>query len=120
MLYNLKGSGVPVTDELRAYIERCLQHPDKFLAGDSVARADVEVEHSSVRDGAKYRAEFTVSTSRGLFRASEWGTTLHEALDLATGELTKELRRSKSKRIDVLRRSALKVKEYLRGWRDKF
>jgi ribosomal subunit interface protein len=120
MQYNLKATDVPVTQELRAYIEKCLQHPDKFLSGDSVAHADVEIEHSALRDGGKYRAEFTVTTSHGLYRASEWGMTLHEALDLAVAELTRELRRSKSKRIDVFRRSALKVKEYLRGWRDRF
>jgi putative sigma-54 modulation protein len=119
MQYNIKGTDVPISDELRSYAEKCLAHAEKFLSGDSVAHADVELEHAPVRDGAKYRAEFTVVSSTGLYRAEAWGTTLHEALDLASDELNKELRRDKSKRIDVFRRSALKVKEYLRGWRRK-
>lgn len=119
MQYNIKGTELPITDELRSYVEKCLSHADKFLADDPSAHADVELEHAGVRDGDKYRAEFTVSASGELYRADAWGETLHAALDLATGELTKELRRTKSKRIDVLRRSALKVKEYLRGWRRK-
>ena len=110
---------MPVTDELRTYVEKCLAHADKFLANDSAAHADVELEHAPVRDGDKYRAEFTVSASGELYRADAWGETLHAALDLSSGELTKELRRTKSKRIDVLRRSALKVKEYIRGWRKR-
>jgi ribosomal subunit interface protein len=119
MQYNIKGTSVPVSDELRAYAEKCLAHADKFLAGDSVAHADIELEHAAMRDGAKYRAEFTVVSSAGLYRAEAWGTTLHEALDVASAELNTELRRNKSKRIDVFRRSALRVKEYLRGWRRK-
>lgn len=117
MNYNIKGTEVPVTDELRTYVERQLAHADKLLAGDSTAHTDVELEYAPVRDGGRYCAEFTLSVGGQIYRAGRWGTTLHEAIDLAGGELTKELSRNKKKKQSILRRTSLRVKEYLRGWR---
>lgn len=120
MNYNIKGSGLPVTDELRTYVEKKLGQADKFLGGDSTAHADVEFEHSQVRDGGKYRAEFTVSASAQVYRAEEWGTTLHEAIDVAAAELVKELRRDKKRHIALVRRGGAIIKGVLRGLRDRF
>ncbi|MEK7612553.1 MAG: ribosome-associated translation inhibitor RaiA [Patescibacteria group bacterium] len=128
--YNIKGTEVQVSDELRAYVERALAHAEKFLAGDSSAHVDVELEYSPLHDpsfaeaskdkGGKYRAEFTVSASGAIYRAEAWGSTLHEAIDLTIAELGQELRRTKDKRRHFLRRGALKVKEFVRGFRNRF
>jgi ribosomal subunit interface protein len=120
MNHNLKGTEVSITPELRAYVARKLAQADKFLQDDSTAHADVELQYSPMRDGGKYRAEFTLRASGALFRAGEWGSNLHEAIDLSIEELVKELRRSKKKQLYFLRRGALRVKEYLRGFRDRF
>ena len=118
--YNIKGTEVQVSDELRSYVERALAHAEKFLSGDSSAHVDVELEHSPLRDGSKYRAEFTVAAAGALHRAEAWGTTLHEAIDLAIAGVGQELRRNKEKNRHFLRRGALKVKEFVRGFRDRF
>lgn len=117
MNYNIKGTNLEVTEELRAYVEKRLAHPDKFLSGDTTAHADVELEYATAREGGTYRAEFTIEASGTVYRAAEWAGALHEAVDLAIEEVTKELRRSKRKRLDVFRHTAVRVKEYLRGWR---
>lgn len=117
--YNIKGSGLAVSDEIRTYVEKRLEHAEKFLQGDSTTHVDVEVEHSEMRDGGKYRAEFTLSCGGAVYRASEWGGTLHEAIDIAVGALSHELRQAKKKRMHVFRHTAIRVKEYLRGWRRK-
>ena len=119
MNYNIKGTGLEVTDELRTYIEKRLAHSEKFINGDTSAHVDVELEHAAAREGERFRAEYTLQCAHHVYRASEWGSTLHEAIDLAGGELTKELRRNKRKRLHMLRHSAVRVKEYLRGWRTK-
>lgn len=128
--YNIKGTGLEVSEELRAYATRQLEKVEKFLEGDATAHADIELEYDQKRDpssakatqgkGGKYRAEFTISATGALYRAQEWGSTMHEAIDLAGSELFRELRRAKRKRFHVFRRGALKVKEYVRGWRDRF
>lgn len=120
MNYNLKGTEVSITPELRDYVERRLAaHVDKFLSRDSTAHVDVELQYEAVRDGGRYRAEFTVSAGGELYRAQEWGTAMHEAIDLALSRLTGELARNKKKRLHVLRRGSMRVKEFLRGWRNK-
>jgi putative sigma-54 modulation protein len=118
MNYNIKGTDIPVTDELRAYVERRLAQADKFLNGDTTAHADVELLYLADGRSGKYRAEFTLSMGAQVHRASRWGSTMHEAIDLAGGEFAQELSREKKKRQSVMRRTSLKVKEYLRGWRD--
>lgn len=117
MNYNIRGTGLDISDELRGYAEKKLQHADKFLGNDSSAHAAIELEHNSARDGEHYRAEFTVSASGAVYRAERWGETVHSAIDLAIGELVNELSRNKKKRLHLVRRSAAKVKDYLRGWR---
>ena len=117
MHYNIKGTDLDITAELRAYLERQLLHADK-LAGDN-AYADVELQYLAEGRSGKYRAEFTASVEGAVYRAEAWGASMHEAIDLASAELVAELRKNKQKRLRVLRHTAVKVKEYLRGWRNK-
>ncbi len=117
--YNIKGTDIEVSDELRSYVERALAQAEKFLSNDPSVHVDVELEHSQVRDGGKYRAEFTAEAQGALYRAEEWGSTMHEAIDLTIAEFAKELRRDKRKRQHFLRRGALRIKEYIRGFRGK-
>jgi ribosomal subunit interface protein len=119
--YNIKGTGVSISDEIRGYLEKKLEHLEKFVRHVDAARIDVELEYDEVWDGPKYRAELThhePGLSQAL-RADVRGTTLHEAIDLAVGELTHDLTKTKQKKHDIFRRTGTKVKEYLRGWRNK-
>lgn len=118
--YNIKGTGLPITDELRTYAEKKLATAEKFLQGDSTAHTDIELEHSQLRDGSKYRAEFTLSSGGTVYRAEEWGETLHAAIDLSIEELVKELRRNKRKHLHLVRRGGAAIKDAIRGLRDKF
>ena len=120
MNYNIKGTGISITLELREYAEKKLGSTDKFVRGNPTAHADVELEFSPLRDGGKYRAEFTVSASGALYRAESWGSTMHEAIDLAVNELVKELRRSKSKHMRLMRRGGALIKDIIRDFRDRF
>lgn len=118
--HNIKGTALAVTDELRSYVEKRLGSAEKFLAGDSTAHANVELEYSQLRDGPKYRAEFTLSAKGEVYRAEEWGTTMHEAIDLAANRLVAELRRTKKKHLALVRRGGVVIKDAIRGFRDRF
>lgn len=119
MNYNIKGTGLEITDEIRNYVEKCLSHAEKFLMRDSAARSDIECEYTEIGHGPKYRAEFNLSSSHGLHRAEAHGNTLHEALDIASAELTKEVRQTKKRRLDTFRKGAARAKDYLRGWTNR-
>src|SRR3989344_8395859 len=83
--YNIKGTGIEVTDELRSYVGRRLAHADKFLRGDPSARVSVELEHASLRDGDRNRAELTVAAGGAGYPAEHWGETMHSAIDVGAG-----------------------------------
>lgn len=120
MNYNVKGTGIDITPEVRAYLDKRLAHLDKFSADLSTARADVELEFE-VSQEKRYRAEL-MFREPGLpapLRAEARGEALHEAIDLAAAELFREMTREKKKRLHIWRRGAARVKEYLRGWRDR-
>ena len=117
MQHNLKGTNIDLTQEIRAYIDKKLSGLDSLLQNGSSARADVELEYL-VSEGRAYRAELMLRDG-GLVRAEARGRTLHDAFDQAVQELFLELSRGKKKRIHTLRHSAARVKEYLRGWRNK-
>lgn len=115
--YNLKGTNLHISDELRSYVEKGLSKADVFVGDDSTARADVELQYLEEGRSGKYRAEFTLSVGGSVYRASCWGSTMHEAIDLASAELSGELSRKKKKKVAVLRRMGVRAKDYLRGFR---
>jgi ribosomal subunit interface protein len=119
MNHNITGTGLSITPELREYVEKKLAQEEKFLQRDSSAHVDVELQFAEGERDKKYRAEFNVSAKTGFFRAQAHGDSMHEAIDLALGELTRELTRAKHKRMRVFRHSAGKVKDFLRGFRGK-
>ena len=99
-----------ISEEIRAYVQKRLQTLDKF-AGDA-SRCDIELQYRALFDGPKYRVELMYhEPGSEIRRVVAEGTTLHEAIDLAAGELFRTLTQSKKKRLQVLRRTAVKVKE---------
>jgi putative sigma-54 modulation protein len=117
MNYNLKGTELSITPEIREYLEKRLSSLDKFLTNKEAARADVELEFLPGEERF-YRAEVTLhDPGQKSARAEARGGALHEAIDLVMGELSGELSRGKKKRLHIFRHSAVRVKEFLRGWR---
>ena len=119
MNYNIKGTGVSITPEIREYLEKKLAALEKFVVQKDLARADVELQFLQ-GEARMYRAELMLHGQEKILRAEARGTTLHEALDLSVGDMTREVTQLKKKRIHVVRRSAAKVKDMLRGLRDRF
>jgi ribosomal subunit interface protein len=122
MHHNLKGTGIDISAEIRTYVEKRLAAIDKLL-GEGAARADVELQYLESEEKT-YRAEFMLhyaphGAADTTLRATARGKTLSEAVDIATEELRLELSRAKKKHIHALRRGAGRVKEFLRGWRDR-
>lgn len=115
--YNIKGTGLEITDEIRTYAEKCLEKAEKFLGGETTAHVDIECEFRGQENGPKYRAEYTLQARGQLYRAEGVRETLHLSLDAAMDDLAAELRTSKRTRMRFVRQSAAKAKEYLRGWR---
>jgi ribosomal subunit interface protein len=114
MQYNLKGTSLDLTAEVRGYIEKKLNRLDE-LVHDDAARTDVELAYLESEEKT-YRAELMLHDGFVL-RAVARGQTLHEAVDVAFGELYTELTRAKDKKRSLVRRGAVRAKEFIRGWR---
>jgi ribosomal subunit interface protein len=108
MNYNVKGTNVTLTAEIHDYLSKKLSSLDKMTESHPDARVDVELQY--LPDEAKmYRTELMLHDGSG--------PTLHESIDTSTAELFHELSRTKKKKQHMFRHSAVKVKEFLRGWR---
>lgn len=119
MNYNIKATGVVLTPEIRSYVERKLHGLDKFFT-DQESRVDVELEYIEPEE-KKYRTELMLHAAGvSPLRTEAHGSALHESIDIAVGELVRELTQTKKKQQHVVRRSAAKVKDFIRGWREKF
>ena len=118
MKYNIKGTGVDISDEIRSYVEKKLHVSEKFLQETSL-HVDVELEYTPNQENKKYRAEFMVTFGGDVHRSEAGGNTLHEAIDIAAGDLSRDLSQLKKKRQHIFRRGAMRVKEYIRGFRSK-
>jgi putative sigma-54 modulation protein len=120
MNYNLKGTNVSITDEIRGHIEKKLSALDKLVKDAGDPRVDVEVEYKE-GEAKTYRAELMLY-AQGVtepLRAEAEGATLHDAVDVAASELLQELTKAKKKRIHMLRHTGARVKDFLRGWRSR-
>lgn len=115
MQYNLLGKGLTITPEIREYVDKKLGSLDKFVHNAAAARVDVELSYLESEERT-FRAELMLYNHK-VMRSEARGRALHEAFDKAMGELYTELSRAKGRRLRHLRHGALKVKEFLRGWR---
>jgi ribosomal subunit interface protein len=120
MNYNIKGTGIVIAPELRSYVEKKLAALEKFVSDIDASRADVELQFL-VGEAKTNRAEVMMHDPAlaAPLRAEARGGAMHEAIDLATGEIMSELTRAKKKRIHLLRRGAGKVKDFIRGFRGR-
>ncbi|MBU6310450.1 ribosome-associated translation inhibitor RaiA [Patescibacteria group bacterium] len=111
-----KATGsVILTDELRDYAIEKLRKVERVLGDDPSVRADIELATTGgARSGIDYRAEIMLSLSGGDLRAEASAETLHGALDEAIENVRREVRRTRTKRRDLLRRGAARVKDIFR------
>jgi len=120
MNYNLKGANVVITDEIRNHIEKKLSALDKLVRGAGDPRVDVGIVYKE-GESKTYCIELQLHASgvTEALQAEAEGGNLHEAIDVAVGELTRELTKKKKKKIHMLRHTGARVKDYLRGWRSR-
>ena len=111
MNYNIKGTDVVVTDELRTYVEKKLATLDK-LAGRDSARVDVVVAYLESEE-KQYWAEMNLHDAGEPLHAESRAATLYGAVDATASELAKELTEAKTRRKTQARHDAVKGKEML-------
>lgn len=115
---NIQGTNYEITDADRTLVNEKISHFDKFMPVSDMEEVLVEVELEKTTDhhnnGKIYRAEFNVKYKKEFKRSELVEENMQIAIELASDQLEKQIRRTKGKKTDLMRRGAAKVKSWLR------
>lgn len=120
----LKGTGLELTEAIEAAADKVVDALNKYVdPTDTSALCEIEVSKTSNRhrSGDIFRAEINFHSRIGSLRSESEKEDLYAALIEAKDEIVEALRSKKSKRIDFVRRSGLKLKQMLKGlpWKNR-
>jgi ribosomal subunit interface protein len=114
----VKGLHMELTPAIDEAVDKVVVTLDKHVAADDTS-ALVQVElgrHSNHhRTGDVFRAEINFHSRHGNLRAEAETSDLYAALAMAKDEILGSLRANKSKRIDFVRRHAVRFKNMIKG-----
>lgn len=114
----LKGTGLGLTPAIESAADRIVEALDKLVdPTDTSAIAEIEVARTTNhhRSGDIFRAEINFHYRHGSLRAEAERADLYVAMTAVKDEIVEILRSKKSKKIDFIRRSGLKLKNMLKG-----
>ncbi len=113
---SIKATNYELNPEIQSYVDKQQQKFDKVLPEDEEIILGVEVGKLSNHHhlGHIFRAEFNLAYKGKLFRSEETEETLTAAIDLAADEMIRQVRKSKEKRKDLIRKGAAKIKSWIR------
>lgn len=119
MQTHIKATGMALTPAISDYVDKKVNGLQKFL-NENDTSADLAVEIGRTTDhhksGDVFRAEFNLHTKDGNFFAVAERSDVYTALDEVKDELEDALRAKKGKRLKLLRRGQLRIKELIRGF----
>ncbi len=120
---NIQAKNMELTGDIRTLVNDKISHFEKFLpvADSEEVLVDVEVgkttEHHS--HGKIFRAEFNLSYKGQFRRAESTQEDLRAAIEIASDDMVRQIRRNKERTIDRIRKGASKLKGWLRFGRGK-
>lgn len=115
----IKITGATIlTDELSAFIEKKVKKIAVFVKSDASALAQIEIGTTSAgqRTGDVFRGEIHLTFAGGDLYAEATADNLHKAIDQTVEEMRRELRKTRSKNRDLMRRGAGQVKDFFRNF----
>lgn len=117
MKINIKATNVELTPAITEYLDKRLQPIERLLGDDDGAKIYVEVGKTTNhhKTGEFFKAEFNLMTKGQNFYIVSEERDITTAIDTAKDKLYSDLTRSKDKRVHVVRKGALKVKNFLKG-----
>lgn len=120
---NIQAKNMELTGDIRTLVNDKISHFEKFLpvADSEEVLVDVEVgkttEHHS--HGKIFRAEFNLSYKGQFRRAESTQEDLRAAIEIASDDMVRQIRRNKERTIERIRKGASKLKGWLRFGRGK-
>ncbi len=118
MNITFKSTSYDFTEEVRALIERKMEHVRRFVQDDVEAHLELEVEGlpGGQTDGARYRVEANLRVEGKFYRATMRSDSLEGAIEKVRHELEQELRKSQGRAHRMLKKGGARIKRMLRGF----
>jgi len=119
MEYNFSCIDTVATPEIRSYLDRKLAHVEKFIHRDAAYKLDADLRYRAGinEKDQKFNAAFTLAINGTTLHTEAQGQSAYEAIDLAAAELTRVAAQHKSRNKSLVRRGAMRAKEFLQGIR---
>ncbi|MBI2096070.1 MAG: ribosome-associated translation inhibitor RaiA [Candidatus Taylorbacteria bacterium] len=113
-----KATNITLTDDILRYLGKKLEGFRRLVPSqDESVLLDVELARTTLhhRAGEIYRAELTLTMSGRQLRSEAERADIYSAIDAAKDELAENLSSSKDKKMSLLRRSGVQIKNFLKG-----
>lgn len=118
MNIKIQATNLELTQDVRDYLDKKLPHFENYLEkAGSAALCEVEIEKTTDhhRQGDIYRAEVNLTVDGKQHRVESRQENIYAAIDEVKDEMSRELRKSKGKRMTLVRKGGAKVKNLLKG-----
>ncbi|MDN5347770.1 MAG: putative sigma-54 modulation protein [Clostridia bacterium] len=91
MQITIRGKNLPITEALRAYIEKRLNKLDRFLGAGATAQVSLSIEKE------RHIVEVTIAIDGYLLRGEEEAGDMYSSVDLVVEKLEKQIGKYKTK-----------------------
>lgn len=117
-IIKFKATNIELTEQIKSHVTFRIHSLDKFIDATEEDEALFEIEVGKTmtdqNTGKIFRTEINLTVHGQLYRAESTEEDLNTSTDVATAEINRQLRRSKKKRLDLLRRGGRAIKNMLR------
>ena len=114
---NIKATNYELTADIREYIDHQISKFQKFLPkGTEETILDVEIgkttEHHT--NGPVFRAEFNMEYKGQFLRSESTQENVKSAIDIASDEMSRQIRKNKERKNDLFKKGSQKVKSWMK------
>ena len=119
MRHNIKTTDFSMTPVIKDYVEKRVNHLDKFINPEhkDLPMCYVEIGKTTNhhKNGDLFRAEFTLYIGSKSLRTEAEKDDLYVAIDSVTEGMVEELKSFKDKKISLIKRGGAKIKALIKS-----
>ncbi len=125
IVVKIKTTGIDLTPAIHEYTQTKIDSLKKFFkhyakeSGEFIFEVEIGRTTEHHRKGDVYRAEINFTVGDSHFRTEAVKDDLYAAIDEAKDELARELRKTKNKHVEYIKRQSGKIKNILRNFYQK-
>ena len=119
---NIKATNITLTPEITDYLEKRISALDKIInPNDESASMNIELSRTTKhhQSGDIFKAEVNLHLKGKEIQAVSESGDIKSSIDLVKGELQREIVSYKTKKIDLVRRGAKRLKNIIKGFYTK-